>query len=90
LDATHVGTAQTFGEMPSVCSALWRPNTPHPLNHRDKDLVSRMPGIIPELIVVGVTHRDRVRDLYATRADFTRNGQLRWPANDLRWVHASA
>jgi predicted alpha/beta superfamily hydrolase len=27
-------------------------------------------GIIPELIIVGVTNPDRTRDLYATRADF--------------------
>ena len=31
--------------------------------------------IIPEVIVVGVTNRDRTRDLYATRADFKRGGQ---------------
>ena len=31
--------------------------------------------IIPEVIVVGVTNPDRVRDLYATRADFTFNGR---------------
>jgi hypothetical protein len=32
--------------------------------------------IIPEVIVVGVTNlRDRTRDLYATRADFTHNGR---------------
>lgn len=31
--------------------------------------------IIPEVIVVGITNPDRVRDLYATRADFKMNGR---------------
>ena len=31
--------------------------------------------LIPEVIIVGVTNPDRTRDLYATRANFTRNGQ---------------
>src|SRR5215472_10270720 len=30
--------------------------------------------IIPDVIVVGVTNPDRTRDLYATRADFKRDG----------------
>jgi predicted alpha/beta superfamily hydrolase len=38
--------------------------------------------IIPEVIIVGVTHPDRVRDLYATRADFTHNGRtIRFPTS---------
>jgi uncharacterized protein len=32
-------------------------------------------GLIPEIIVVGVTNIDRTRDLYATRADFKQNGR---------------
>lgn len=32
-------------------------------------------GIIPEIIVVGVTNIDRVHDLYATRADFKEGGR---------------
>ena len=38
--------------------------------------------VIPEVIIVGITHPDRVRDLYATRADFTNNGQtIRFPTS---------
>lgn len=38
--------------------------------------------VIPEIIIVGITHPDRVRDLYATRADFTRDGQtIRFPTS---------
>ena len=32
--------------------------------------------MIPEMIVVGVTHTDRTRDLYATRADFKIDGRV--------------
>jgi predicted alpha/beta superfamily hydrolase len=32
-------------------------------------------GLIPEIIVVGVTNSDRTRDLYATKADFKQNGR---------------
>jgi uncharacterized protein len=32
-------------------------------------------GLIPEVIIVGVANNDRTRDLYATKADFTRNGR---------------
>jgi predicted alpha/beta superfamily hydrolase len=32
-------------------------------------------GLTPEVIVVGVANHDRTRDLYATKADFTRNGR---------------
>lgn len=32
-------------------------------------------GIIPEMIIVGVTNRDRTLDLYASRADFKQNGR---------------
>ncbi len=32
-------------------------------------------GIIPEMIVVGITNPDRTRDLYSTRADFKLNGR---------------
>ncbi len=32
--------------------------------------------IIPEMIVVGVANRDRTHDLYATRADFRRDGRV--------------
>ena len=31
--------------------------------------------LIPEMIIVGVANADRTRDLYATKADFTNNGQ---------------
>lgn len=31
--------------------------------------------LMPEVIIVGITHRDRVRDLYATRSNFTHNGR---------------
>lgn len=38
--------------------------------------------IMPEVIVVGITNPDRVRDLYATRADFTLNGRtIRFPTS---------
>ena len=38
--------------------------------------------IIPEVIVVGMTNPDRTHDLYATRADFTRDGQtIRFPTS---------
>jgi predicted alpha/beta superfamily hydrolase len=30
--------------------------------------------IVPEMIIVGVTNRDRTRDLYSTKADFKNNG----------------
>jgi predicted alpha/beta superfamily hydrolase len=32
-------------------------------------------GLMPEIIIVGVTSTDRTRDLYATRADFEQNGR---------------
>lgn len=32
-------------------------------------------GLMPEMIIVAVTNTDRTRDLYATRADFKRNGR---------------
>ena len=32
--------------------------------------------MIPEMIIVGVTHTDRTRDLYATRADFKIDGRV--------------
>jgi predicted alpha/beta superfamily hydrolase len=33
-------------------------------------------GLMPEIIIVGVTSVDRTRDLYATRADFKNNGRV--------------
>jgi len=33
-------------------------------------------GIIPEMIIIGVTNPDRTHDLYATRADFKQNGRI--------------
>jgi predicted alpha/beta superfamily hydrolase len=32
-------------------------------------------GLIPEIIIVGVANSDRTHDLYATKADFKRNGR---------------
>jgi Putative esterase len=32
-------------------------------------------GLIPEIIVVGVAHSDRTRDLYATKANFKQSGR---------------